>query len=234
MSFCVYKHTAPSGKIYIGITSQKPTDRWGNGCNYVANKYFYRAIKKYGWNSFRHEILFEGLTKEEAEKKEIQLIQSFDATNPLVGFNSRKGGSVCSFSAEAIERMSRSHLGRPNTPEQRKKISESLKGRKISKGTLGFQYSEESRRRMSAAQRGKRLSDETKLRIIRSRTGVMTGAANHRSKRVQNIDTGEIFESQGIAAKKMGICQSDISLCCQGRKKAVKGTRWRFYTEKEA
>lgn len=29
--FCVYKHTAPNGKVYIGITSQKPIYRWNSG-----------------------------------------------------------------------------------------------------------------------------------------------------------------------------------------------------------
>lgn len=34
--YCVYKHTSPSGKCYIGITRQNPIKRWGqDGCNYV-------------------------------------------------------------------------------------------------------------------------------------------------------------------------------------------------------
>lgn len=30
MNYSVYKHTAPNGKIYIGITSMKPENRWNN------------------------------------------------------------------------------------------------------------------------------------------------------------------------------------------------------------
>lgn len=59
--FTVYRHTAPNGKAYIGITSQKPATRWQNGRGYSQNKLFYRAINKYGWESFTHEILFTGL-----------------------------------------------------------------------------------------------------------------------------------------------------------------------------
>ena len=64
--WCVYKHTSPSGKIYIGITCQNPNRRWRNGEGYKKNKYFYRAIQKYGWNNFQHEVIEEGLTEKDA------------------------------------------------------------------------------------------------------------------------------------------------------------------------
>lgn len=30
-AWIVYRHTSPSGKVYIGITSDLPKRRWGNG-----------------------------------------------------------------------------------------------------------------------------------------------------------------------------------------------------------
>lgn len=33
----LYRHITPSGKVYIGITSQKPEYRWNNG--YVIKRY---------------------------------------------------------------------------------------------------------------------------------------------------------------------------------------------------
>jgi len=67
-NFVVYKHTnIANGKVYIGITSQLPQQRWGkNGSGYKPNTYFWRAIQKYGWDHFTHEILADGLTKEQA------------------------------------------------------------------------------------------------------------------------------------------------------------------------
>ena len=92
-NFKVYMHTSPNGKRYIGITSQRPVHRWGgNGYGYIDNTYFWRAIQKYGWDNFQHEILFEGLTKEEAEQKEIELIAHYDSTNPSKGYNITAGG----------------------------------------------------------------------------------------------------------------------------------------------
>ena len=45
-TFTVYKHTTPSGKVYIGITSVDVKDRWMSGHGYRHNSYFENAIKK--------------------------------------------------------------------------------------------------------------------------------------------------------------------------------------------
>lgn len=64
--YCVYKHTLPNNKVYIGITKQIPSLRWANGRGYKHSNYFYNAILKYGWLNIRHEILRDCLTIEEA------------------------------------------------------------------------------------------------------------------------------------------------------------------------
>ena len=38
--WCVYKHTSPSGGIYIGITKQNPIVRWNNGFGYKITRKF--------------------------------------------------------------------------------------------------------------------------------------------------------------------------------------------------
>ena len=80
-TFCVYKHTAPNGKVYIGITSRIAEKRWNNGHNYKQNKHFYNAIQKYGWNNFEHEIIFNNLSKEEACEEEKNLIAKYNSNN---------------------------------------------------------------------------------------------------------------------------------------------------------
>lgn len=92
--YCVYVHTnKANGKRYVGITSMLPEKRWANGHGYRSNVLFYRAIKKYGWESFKHSVLFDGLTREEAYAKEIELISTFKASNPRFGYNIDKGGN---------------------------------------------------------------------------------------------------------------------------------------------
>ena len=64
-NYKLYVHISPSNKRYYGITSTSTVQRWNNGKGYKT-QYFYRAIKKYGWENFKHEILFDNLTKDEA------------------------------------------------------------------------------------------------------------------------------------------------------------------------
>ena len=128
--YCVYKHTTPSGKVYIGQTCKKPNERWSNGYGYK-HQMFYNAIQKYGWDNITHEILFDGLTKDEANQKEIELISYYDSTNPNKGYNIAFGG-VSTFgikcSEETRQKISKSHKGKKRSKESRLKQSETLKG----------------------------------------------------------------------------------------------------------
>lgn len=95
MSYVVYCHTNKlDNKRYVGITKQKPEKRWRNGEGYKSNEYFYNAIKKYGWEEFSHDILFTNLSKEDAEKKEIELIAKWNLTNKDEGYNIESGGNL--------------------------------------------------------------------------------------------------------------------------------------------
>ena len=90
--WCVYKHTTPSGKVYIGITSQRPLRRWRCGNGYKSNPYFYHAIQKYGWDNIEHEILFKNLSEDDAKNKEIDLIEQYGSYNRDKGYNLTLGG----------------------------------------------------------------------------------------------------------------------------------------------
>ena len=58
INYCVYKHTTPNNKVYIGITCKDPNSRWRNGEGYATQKYFYKAIKKYGWDNINQFNFF--------------------------------------------------------------------------------------------------------------------------------------------------------------------------------
>ena len=91
--YCVYKHTnLINKKVYIGITSDNPNNRWKNGKGYINQPYFWNAIQKYGWDNFKHEILFDNLSKEDACQKEIELISFYNSIYKEFGYNISTGG----------------------------------------------------------------------------------------------------------------------------------------------
>ena len=47
-NWSVYRHTSPSGKVYVGITTQNPEARWQYGNGYKSCKLFCNTIIKYG------------------------------------------------------------------------------------------------------------------------------------------------------------------------------------------
>ena len=111
--YFVYKHTSPSNKNYIGITRQNPpSKRWANGNGYEYNTHFHRAILKYGWANFKHEILFSGLTAKEAEEKERELIAYYNSADRNFGYNIDLGGCGAGKISEVTkEKMSIAHMG---------------------------------------------------------------------------------------------------------------------------
>jgi hypothetical protein len=91
----VYRHTAPNGKVYIGITGFDPQYRWlNNGKGYKTQTTFFNAIIKYGWINFKHDILFEDLTEEEALNKEEELIQQYKSYDRRYGYNVSLRGAI--------------------------------------------------------------------------------------------------------------------------------------------
>lgn len=129
--YTVYKHTSPNGKVYIGITMNDPLKRWNNGNGYVRNKHFYRAIQKYGWQNFKHEILHTGLTHKEACEIEKKLIASYKSNDKRYGFNITDGGDHFTHSKTSRKLMSENRKGKgqnARSEETRKLMRQNHKG----------------------------------------------------------------------------------------------------------
>lgn len=93
-NYCVYKHTCPNGKVYIGITGRKPETRWQSGHGYRSNRHFWNAIQKYGWENISHDILLSGLSKEAAGEYEKMYIYFFNSADKEHGYNKTHGGEI--------------------------------------------------------------------------------------------------------------------------------------------
>lgn len=152
-NICIYKHTSPSGKVYIGQTGQKPENRWDNGRGYKSG-YFYCAIKKYGWNNIQHEILFTGLDQLNADIIEEDLIYYYKQIGK--SYNLANGGSVnrgWKMSEEAKEKLRIINTGRTMSDEAKEKIRLSKLGEK--NPNYGKSPSKETREKISKAGKGR-------------------------------------------------------------------------------
>ena len=90
-------------KSYIGQTIRKPSKRWKNGNGYTgydSDTHFARAINKYGWDKFNHEIIgiVESETKEQVtldlNEWEVYYIEKYDSF--YNGYNETLGGYALS------------------------------------------------------------------------------------------------------------------------------------------
>lgn len=114
----VYCHTNKvNGKKYVGITSKSLKHRFGtNGIRYIQSRYFWCAIEKYGWENFTHELLFDGLTKDEACSMEKKLIAEYGTRDRSKGYNIRSGGvDSHEFSPEGLAAQIAAHSGPGST-----------------------------------------------------------------------------------------------------------------------
>lgn len=88
-NYCVYEHIFPNGKKYIGISCDAEK-RWRNGKGYETQPKIARAINKYGWENVTHNIIVDGISKEQAETLERYLIAELKTIDR--GYNTSTGG----------------------------------------------------------------------------------------------------------------------------------------------
>lgn len=229
--YCVYRHTSPNGKVYIGITCQNPVRRWANGHGYRMNPYFQNAIQKYEWDNFTHEILCSDLTKEEACELEIELISFHKNNNDEDGYNISSGGEATSagikHSEDARRKMSECRLGEKH-PFYGKKLSEEHR-RKLSEAHKGYKPTPEECRQRSERQigeknhnYGKHLSEETRNKMRES----------HRKYVIVQMDMDGVviatFPTTRVAATAIGGHATAIAAVCRGKHKSTAGYRWKY------
>ena len=232
--YVVYCHIAPNRKKYVGITSTNTNQRWRNGRGYEKNYHFSRAIEKYGWESFRHQILLDRRTLYEAKSIVRRVNADGHLTDRRFGYNLRDGGDG-SFSQESRAKMSASRMGNTNTkgkklrPETKPKISNSLKNYYVSRpGTFsGRHHSESTKRKLSQ----RIVSQEQRAKMSYHHADV-TGARNPSVKPVVQLSKGgdvlKRYAYASLAAEELSLDLSSLIKCCRGKQKTCGGFRWAY------
>ncbi len=218
MKYLIYKVTNKVNcKTYIGAHKTKNVNDGYMGSGVILKK----AIKKYGLNNFKKEILFEVSSEEEMYTLEKELITK-EIVNDKNNYNVTLGG-VGGFSH--ID-----HSGDKNPmkdPKNSQKVAKKLKKikngkdhlryREIAiqnlsiahKNQIGRPRSEETKRKISKANTGKIKSDETKRKISDATKGrkdnnetKLKKSLSHKKRiKENNIDMGIL--SRGLKRKKI-------------------------------
>jgi hypothetical protein len=227
--------------------------RWDRGRGYNNQPLMKRAINKYGWDNILHEVVFNKLTKEEAEQQEIELISQCQSNNPMFGYNIENGGNaIGKMTDEQKQLMSElakkrcgaknPFYGKHHSEETKQKISE------IRRLQGGRPHTAESKKKLSESKKGdknpcygKHHSEETRKKMSESRSGaknpmygkqlskkqkVALSKAN--SKPIRCVETDVVYSGARKANELTGIDKTSIGKCCNGRQKTAGGYHWEF------
>lgn len=238
----VYIHIVPkelSGydwdKYYVGITGQKPEQRWRNGKGYIG-QVFYNAVQKYGWKNMQHDIIAENLTQNEAENFECIIIKTLNSNNNSYGYNIDSGGNVGKVLSEETKR--KLSLSQPKFFGKENKNHVSV----ICLNDLTVFDSIADANEWLGFKRNCSLisnvlngtSDSltigkhpiTKERCVwayydKNKTYHITKPPKKniaQSKKVICLETKEVFDSSASAAKHLKLNRSSIGECCRGQR----------------
>lgn len=220
-SYLIYKHTNKlNGKCYIGQTREvsDPSSRWRSGTGYSRQPKFYRAINKYGWEMFDHEILEYCKSLEQANFRECYWIAYFDSVNK--GYNSSNGGGVPQYFSKAIYQLdcNKNILALFESASQAERLT-GISQANISKCCRGITNSAngfwwcfvQDYDAFTIKQRG--TSEGQPLPVEQ-----LTVVGDY-------ITT---FSSTAEAERNTKIPHQNISKCCTGKLKTAGGYKWRY------
>jgi hypothetical protein len=222
----VYRHIRldKNEPFYIGIGSDIPYYKRANE-RARRSKFWKKIIAK---TNYEIEILFDDISFEEAKVKEIEFIKLYGRKDLNTGclVNLTDGGDGL--------------INKVYTPEYRKNLSNSIKGRilseeskeKIRKSKTGQKHTEESKIKMSNKAKG-RINTPELMELLRNRKGEknpafgIKGASNKSFKGFIEVSKKGIYigKYEGIrdCAESLGVTATRVSAVINGRRNHTGG-----------
>lgn len=221
----IYKATSPSGKVYIGKTTQglikRINQHFFGALNINSDRYhthFSNALRKYGRGNVIWVTLHKSILHSELNKLEIITIAEYNSYNE--GYNSTKGGDGTVgiiVSSETKAKISATLKGHVKSKETCAKLSASLRGHKMLESTkasllianTGRVISKETRLKKSISMKGKpspmkgrRHKDSSKIKISNAVSGESNPSAKLNWTKVSEIRALHIKGHKNIDISK--------------------------------
>jgi len=229
---CVYKVTNNvTGMQYIGIT-KNIQQRMYKHSKY--GYYLHKSIKKYGIENFSYEILANCSTYEIAGKYEVRLIKKYNTLAPN-GYNLVEGGEYLKLNDAVKAKIANSKKNYKFTEEHLANLRKAAKVKgEHRKGIRRPPFSEEWKKAISKGRTGLKLNQEHKDNISKALRNsekfkncnkgdyfktnnpnknplYKERIAKAKWKKVECVNTGEIFDSIKHAANHFKLTSSSIS-----------------------
>lgn len=219
--FYIYKTiNLVDGKQYIGKHIGEINDAYlGSGLNIKA------AIKKYGKENFKKEILYIAKNEEDMNEKEKYYIKKYNSLYDANGYNMTFGGKKSGIKFTDLsnkrlgEAIKKAYIENPNAREERRQaalnqwanpeIKKKIMGK--NNGMYGRTHTKEAREKISNARKGQPSP-------TRNTTPVLC------------IELNKTFSCAAVAAKELNIYPSILEVC-KGNRKTCGGYHWEFVKE---
>ena len=210
-----------NGKIYIGKTLRPLNIRIQNHMARARSghtAYFYNAIRKYGADAFKWDILtrIEAVTKKLTneylnilEKEYIEQYKSYIRDN---GYNMSLGGEGLIPNEELRKVLKKKAIERGKRREYREKMSRAKMGKKK------LPMTEEQKDKLSKATKRTWTNPDIRKRRLE-------GMIKHRTK-IKCLETGKIYKSIAEAARENNVCGSNIGRALAIPYYTTKGLHW--------
>lgn len=225
--YIVYLHINKiNKKTYVGITSStnNPQDRWRYGHGYKRCEIMHRAIKKYGWDNFKHIVLCR-TTKAKARLLEATLIWHYKHKG--ISYNISNGGEGTGVVSESTKEKLRQYVGEKSSMYGKHPSEETIRRRIETRKRLNH-YDKSMpwlaiyrlRKGKDSPLYGKRPSDST--------------LNAHRKPILQYDSQGNFikeFPSIKDAAKEANISSPALVNCLKGKTKKAGGFKWKYKNE---
>jgi len=185
-------------KKYIGIDSKNNPKYFGSG------HFIKQAIKKYGINNFKKDILEECKTREELLECEKKWIKFYDAVNDDRFYNIHEGGmggditiymtddDIIKWKSNISNTKKGQRLGIPLSDKNKEGISKSLLDFYSNNPSpnIGKKHSDETKEKISNSHIGKKLSDDHKDSI---KEGIKTKRRSYDNKNNPFYGKGDLI-----------------------------------------